>query len=569
MAANPPFLFSLLALPLLAGMGMFVVLRRPRQPLTWTYVGVMAGLVVFYLVDVILYQPGITVQSGLVWQFIQNQGAYLVIVSALAANFLFRDRRLQTWEWAVVGFIAVRMAVDIPWLAGHLSAGYDHTCLTVHGLPRLTCPPEDRLAIATGAVSGACVAVLFISTALNAAEPRRHILRRYILWIVLLLAVGGLGLQLLTLAGQVDFGLIPTQPTTWFAILIGIRLLLALEEEATGVRFPTLGWRILVWFVMLLTAVVVDLSWNWLGVPVWTPMALAVGIAGSGALLINSLIHHAASTQETRAGPSSATPSQPPVDPAPSVAAPPPPKPLCIYLFGPLRMVRDGEVLPNTAEVWRSAKTRSLLALLALRHKAGVTQVEIIDALWPPGSELDVEAERNSSSAFRSYLSTLRRVLDPIGPRGNDRWIAHEAERYFLRSDVWVDVWEFEALADEAEARLAQGRQADGLASWRQAVALYQAEGLLPDEVYLPAPLLEPARENLRQRWLSGLHRLAQAEQDHARAAGLWEAIHQAEPLNEAACHWLTEHYRSQGNRNGLRMVLQRRRMAESEMDLP
>lgn len=569
MSANSPFLFSLLTLPLLAGMSVFALIRRPRQPLTWTFVGVMVGLTIFYLADVVLYQPHISVPAGLVWQFIQNQGAYVTILSALVANFLLRDRRLQTWEWIVVGFIVVRMAFDIPWLAGHMGTGYDHTCLTVHGLPRLTCPPEDRLAIASGAIAAACVAVLFVSTALHAAEPRRHILRRYILWIVLLVVGGGLGLQLLALAGQASVGLVPTQPTTWLAILIGIRLFLALEEEETGVRFPTLGWRILAWFVMLLIAVAADLSWGWLDLPVWTLVALAVGIAGGGALLVNSLTHHAAATQKTMAGSPPDTPPPPPLDPTPSPAPLAPAAPLCIYLFGPLRVVRDGQTLSNTAEVWRSAKTRSLLAYFALRHKAGATQVEIIDALWPPESELDAAAERNSFSAFRSYLSTLRRVLDPAGPRGSDRWIAHAGERYYLRHDgVWVDVWEFEALAGQAEALLAQGRQADGLAGWRQAVALYPPEGLLPDEAYLPAPLLEPARENLRQHWLTGLRRLAQAEPDRARAADLWETIQQAEPLDEAAYAWLIEYYRGQGNRSGLRIVLQRRRTAESEMNL-
>lgn len=232
-----------------------------------------------------------------------------------------------------------------------------------------------------------------------------------------------------------------------------------------------------------------------------------------------------------------------------------------------MRVIRNGEALPNTSEVWRSAKTRSLLAFLALRREAGATQTEIIDALWPLEIELDAQAERSSLSAFRSYLSTLRRVLDPAGPRGSDRWIVHEGERYYLRSDdVWVDVWQFEALASQAETLLTQEHWQDGLVCWRQAIALYARAGLLPDESYLPAPLIEPARESLRQRWLAGLRRLAQAEQDDAHASELWDAIHQAEPLDEEAYTWLVEHYRRLGNVSGLRMVLQRRRSAEVEL---
>ncbi|MEI2689770.1 MAG: hypothetical protein V9H69_08655 [Anaerolineae bacterium] len=104
-----------------------------------------------------------------------------------------------------------------------------------------------------------------------------------------------------------------------------------------------------------------------------------------------------------------------------------------------------------------------MLAWLALGGEAGATQVELVDALWPVGWELDGDAERSSLAALRSYLSTLRRVLDPDGPRGSDRFIRHEGERYILRPDeVWVDVWQFEALAGEAEALLRQGREDRG-----------------------------------------------------------------------------------------------------------
>jgi DNA-binding SARP family transcriptional activator len=311
----------------------------------------------------------------------------------------------------------------------------------------------------------------------------------------------------------------------------------------------------------------VDLKWGWLNAPVWTLLVLAVGAAGGAAYLISTLARQGAQVRaDGESMPAAQSETNDPITDQPSL--PGLDAPLRIYLFGPMRVVRAGDALLNTSEVWRSAKTRSLLAWLALRREAGATQIEIIDALWPVGSEWDSEAERASMSALRSYFSTLRRVLDPDGPRGSDRWIVHEGERYYLRSDgVWCDVWQFEALAGQAEALLAQGRQEEGLACWRQAVALHAPEGLLPDEAYLPAPLIEPAREGLRQRWLAGLRRLAQAELDSSQAADLWETIHQAEPLDQEATLWLIEHHRSLGNAGGLRMVLQRRRGAEVEME--
>lgn len=567
MTAPPPFLFSLLNLPLLAGMIMFILVRRPRQLLTWAFAGVMAGLIVCYLADVVLYQPDISVQAGLAWQFILNLGAHLTILAALAVVVLLRDKRLEHWEWAIVSFVIVRTAIDIPWLAGFLRPEVAHPCENRTGLPRLTCPPGDQLAIAAAALSGLLVIVLYVSTVYKAAEPKRAILRRYIMPIVLLIAAMSVGLQILALVGQVSFGIIPAGPTTLLSILIGLRMFLALEEAETGVRFPVLGWRILVWFVLLISAVLVDLTWGWINVPVWTLVVLAAGLAGGGAMLVNSLSHRVVQDPASDE-PRTLAPAPPDAVGAALAATGPPPEALRLYLLGPMRVVRAGEALPNTAEVWRSAKTRSLLAWLALRREAGATQVELVDALWPVGPEFDAEAERSSLSALRSYLSTLRRVLDPAGPRGSDRFIKHEGERYILRPDeVWVDVGQFEMLAGEAEALLRQGHTAEGLACWQQAVALYAPQGLLPDESYLPASLLEPAREGLRQRWLSGLRALARAEPDPARAADFWETIHQAEPLDQEATLWLVEHFRAMGNTNGLRMVLQRRRGAEAEMD--
>lgn len=567
MSDHLPFVFSLLTLPLLAGMIIFILVRRPRQPITWTFAGVMAGLIVFYLADVVLYQPGLSMQTGLIWQFVQVQGANLTILSALALNFLLRDRHLKGWEWALVGFIVVRMVLDSIWLLGLLRPDVPHSCQTPQGLPRLTCPPAYQLAVAMAAISAACVALLYVSTAYQATEPKRHVLRRYILWVVLLIVAGAIGLQVLYFTGQVRVGVAPGEPATLLAILLGLRLFLALEEEETGVRFPAIGWRIMAWFVLLIVAMILDLSLGWLDAPIWTLGVLAASIAGAGALLINSLARHAATALEARDNLSVILPLLS-VEPVSPVMACPIPDPLCIYLFGPMRVVRNGESLANTAEVWRSAKTRSLLVYLALRREAGVTQVEIVDAFWPVGSEPDAEAERSSLSAFRSYLSTLRRVLDPEGPRGSDRYVTHEGERYTLRADaVWVDVWEFEELADQAEALLKQDQTEAGLACWRQALALYAPAGLLPDETNLPADFLEPLREHLRQRWLAGMRRLARHERDAVAVAELWEAIYRAEPLDDEACAWLIQHYRRTGNTASLRLLLQRRRSAEAELD--
>jgi DNA-binding SARP family transcriptional activator len=561
MIAQAPYILSLVTSLLLAGMLVYVVLRRPRHSLSWCFAGVIAGLIVFYMPDVMMYQPGTTVKAGYVWQVVYMMGVNLTILSALALNFLLRDKHLLVWEWVIVAYIVVRMSIDFVWQVGLAQSDLPRSCMTLHGLPRLSCPPDDRLAVASAIISTIGLGLLIVSTTARATEPTRGILRRYILWIALLIMGGAFILQMLTTFGIYQVGALPGHPLTLLAILLGLRMFLAMEEQETGVRFSAPGRGALIWLACLVVAVTLDLTRGRWNIPVWTLFVLIAGVAGASAYLLNSIARHAAA-------PGAVDPQtiEPPSGAA-TAEAEEPRQALRIHLLGPMRVARNGVLLPNSTEVWRSAKTRSLLAYLALRRDAGATQVEIVDALWPVEPGLDGEAERSSLSALRSYLSTLRRALEPDGPRGSDRWIVHEGERYYLRAEgLWVDVWQFEALADQAEALLAQARDQEGLASWRQALLLYPPEGLLLDEVYLPAPLLESAREGLRQRWLLGLRRLARAAQANASAAELWESIHEAEPLDEEAHAWLVEHYRRQGNRSSLRLILQRQRRAEAEL---
>lgn len=540
MIERAPFILSLLNMPLLIGMTFFVLARRPRQLVTWGFAGVMAGLIVFYLGDLALYQPGLSVKAGLVWQFIGNSGANLTILSAVILNVLLRERRLARWEWAAIAYIIARMImVDFIWLPGYLRADLPRECAPVpQGLPRLVCMPEGRLAVASGAATAALIGILFISTALKAPEPRRHILRRYIVWIVLLIVGGSLMLHTFSLIGRPEIGVFPSQPMVLLAALIGLRLFLALEEQETGIRLSAGGRGAIIWLAAVIVAFALDLNWRWLGAPLWTLAVLAVGIAGAVAYLVNSFV------QRNNALPAgAAAPPQPLASvvatPAPgSTAASDDSYRLRIYLLGPMRVVRNGETLPNATEVWRSAKTRSLLAYLALRGKSGANQAEITDTLWPPKAELDGTAEQRSLASFRSYLSTLRHVLEPNGPRGSQRYVQQEGARYFLRRspEVWVDVWQFDDLAAQAERQWAAGQQEAAVACWEEALALYAPEGLLIDEEHMDSAALEATRERLRQIWLLGLRRLTKvyAEQgQRERATELRRAWRAAQRLGQ------------------------------------
>lgn len=564
----PPYLFSLLTLPLLASMSIFVLMRRPREPLSWVFTGVLISLFVFFLGDVMQYQRSISVQTSLIWQYIESLGANGTVLSGLALILVLRNRTLRRWEWVFFVFIALRVIFDMLWLGTFVRPKIIQSCVNTLGMPRLTCPPADRWSQFFFALTGLAVIALFVSTAFKVTGPRRPIVRRYLVWAAIIVALNSVIWQVFVVITERSNSLLWTGVAVLMALIVLMRMFLVLEEMETGMSFPSLGWRGLLWLSGLLLAVFTDLLWTNMEAPMLTMIMLAAGMAAGGTVLVNALFRQTVksavpaatsasvpSVEHSAVVESSAAPEPPG---APTVTADP--YALRVYLFGPMRVVRQGEILSNTAEVWRSGKTRSLLALLALRHHNGVTSFDIAEALWPIGGEIDSDADRKSQSAMRSYLSTLRRVLDPAGQRGGRSHIVRDGERYYLRSeDLWVDLWEFEALVEQAEKLAAHNAPAEALTCWQQAVALCSSEGLLPDEMNLPAEIIEPARQYVQRCWLKGLRTQARVEPVAERAVAMWENINHAQPFDSEALRWLIAYYQASGDRRKLLELLARR----------
>ncbi|MER2599798.1 MAG: hypothetical protein ABTQ73_09780 [Caldilineales bacterium] len=189
MPSLPPYLFSLLTLPLLASMNIFVVMRRPREPLSWGFTGTLISLFVFFLGDVMQYQYGISVESSLMWQYIESLGANGTVLSGLALILILRNRRLLRWEWILFVFIAVRVVFDMVWLGTFVRPEVIQTCTNTLGMPRLTCPPADRWSQFFFALTGLAVIALFVSTAFKVTGPRRPIVRRYLVWAAVIVAL--------------------------------------------------------------------------------------------------------------------------------------------------------------------------------------------------------------------------------------------------------------------------------------------------------------------------------------------------------------------------------------------
>lgn len=497
MIAIPSYTFSLLNIALLTSLIVFILARQPRKLLTWVFAAEMMGFVIFFLAEIAQSQPKISTYAISVWKFILNLGAVQVIGAALGLVYLLRDKRLEKWETAIVFIIIARLVVDIVWLAGHFLPKTPYDCLGPLGFDRSPCLYNEQRAIAIALISELLLGVLFLSTTFKASEPKRSILRRYLLWIMLLLMAGSAFWHILQLTNSVKPNIIPIAPITFVLFLPALRLFLALEEAESGINIAVVNWRVLLWVALLLAAILIDLMWGVPSAPVWTLMVLAGGLTAGLATFLNSTTRHVAIVSSNLDMMPSAS------DPLPSLTR----EPLRIFLFGPMRVVRNGETLVNTSQIWRSAKTRSLLAYLALKGKDGATQIELVDALWPHDDNLDRADDQRHRKNLQSYLSTLRRVLEPKAERNSDTFIIRDSERLYLANiaGLWVDIWEFDRLITSAAAYKRQGNQQLMLIELKQLVGLYHSEGLLPDDLHLPIEFLEPRRESYRQQWLQSM----------------------------------------------------------------
>ncbi len=160
-----------------------------------------------------------------------------------------------------------------------------------------------------------------------------------------------------------------------------------------------------------------------------------------------------------------------------------------IELFGGLRAIGGERIMTR----FRTHKTASLLAYLALFPGRSHSREELCDLLWP---EADLDAGRLN---LRVSLSSLRRQMEPPGiPHG--AVLAADRSKIQLNPIACVsDVTDFEAALE-----LSCRPGAEETAVLTRAVSLYRGD-LLP-EIYDDWVLGERAR--LAQAYLGALHRL-------------------------------------------------------------
>jgi DNA-binding SARP family transcriptional activator len=552
----------------MAGICVFLLVTQPHQRSSWAFAGLAMGNFVFYLANVVLFQPQLSVPDGYLWQRLQLLGSDFAMIAAVWFALTLHESPMPRWVGGLALLLGVGFAVDAVWTVV-VPPSSDPTCLTANKLPSFGCDPWRQVAMVILVLAGLFTALLVVRAAYSASGSRRRVLQRHLPVVAGLAFLVGL---VNNVSALTDRFLVPSELPALLAGAVVVRMLILLEEEDLGLKGSQWGALAFVWLLAVVLAVIADQVWLPVEAPVLTMVAAGMGAAAGLAYLLRWL----SQTKKLLAAPEGFVPA---AEAQPAAARESPElirereaatdsgfPSVRLYLLGPMRVIVEGRPLPNTTEVWRSAKTRSLLAYLALRGAEGASQAELVDALWPLREDLDGEAERRSLTALRSYLSTLRHVLEPSAVRGSDRYVELVDGRYRLRDNagVWVDVWEFETLVGQGQRLLRQGESSGDLVCWQQVVTLYAPSGLLPGDTYLPIDFVEPRREQLRRHWLSGLRRLAEAEADDARAVEWWERLHQAEPLDQEATAWLARYYRRQGNASALRLMQRRRATAEA-----
>jgi DNA-binding SARP family transcriptional activator len=202
-----------------------------------------------------------------------------------------------------------------------------------------------------------------------------------------------------------------------------------------------------------------------------------------------------------------------------------------IYLLGRFEVSCGEKVL--RASDWPRRKAAALLQRVALQHR--LLKDEAIDFLWP-----DADAASGANNLYRT-LHALRQTLDnELGPGAAQATFTFEDGVLALADSVWVDVHEFEKLAQPHAS----------LPNPQALIDLYAGD-LLPDELYAEWTL--GPRDRLRQ-----LHRqasLALAARyreagDYARASALLTPLLVQDRADEVIQRELMRTYALAGRRH-------------------
>jgi predicted ATPase/DNA-binding SARP family transcriptional activator len=225
-------------------------------------------------------------------------------------------------------------------------------------------------------------------------------------------------------------------------------------------------------------------------------------------------------------------------------------------ILGPLEMSADGRVLPLG-----SPKQRALLALLLVHANETLSRDRVIEELWAETAPATVE------SAFHSYLSRLRRLLEGAGAGD---LLVREAHGYRLRvAPDQLDANRFEGLVSAGSEGLAAGKFEVAADRLRQALALWRGPALADVQserfAITASARLEEARVSALEQRLEADLALGR----HGRLIGELETLVAAHPYRERLrAQLMLTLYRCGRQAEALRAYQEARRALADELGL-
>lgn len=233
---------------------------------------------------------------------------------------------------------------------------------------------------------------------------------------------------------------------------------------------------------------------------------------------------------------------------------------LTVGVLGPVEVLRDGVALDLGGP-----QQRAVVAHLAIDAGRVVPVERLIDRVWGD------QPSRTPLGTLQSYVSRLRRVLEPDRPAGTPpQVLVSEAPGYVLRVEPGaVDAHAFTARLGEARQAAAAGYASQALQHFDSALALWRGSALAgvgPDDQVRPIVVrLEEERALAVEERFDALLALGR----HAEAVPALQAAVDATPLRERLWAQLAlALYRSSRQADALRAVATARATLLDELGL-
>jgi DNA-binding SARP family transcriptional activator len=214
------------------------------------------------------------------------------------------------------------------------------------------------------------------------------------------------------------------------------------------------------------------------------------------------------------------------------------------WLFGPFRVIRDGDEIADPT--WGRKSSRTLLKWFLLSPGRPFSGAELGAVLW---------AGRPASDTAKNLhvtLHHLRRVLEPGLPgRRPSRFIrTDETGRYWFDplDRWWTDADEAESLWGSADASRERGDDDAAIATLHELLAYY-GQGFLPEELYEDAfAPFRDAHDRKHDEALHALLKLYRATDRRYEVLACATQILDRDPYSECAVTALVEVYLAQGS---------------------